>query len=122
MEFRNFDAMLVAPLGDYPAGTYVSELIWPEPGTWENFQINVWVSAATGLTPSWVSVLESSSNGGTTWTTVPGSATPVISAAGSRISNAQVPPNSLVRVKTTVTSVGGVVTGRAFVGVTPVML
>lgn len=120
-QFWTENAKLVVPLGDYSAGTLISDNIWPEPGTWEQFQINVWVSNATGVSIGWISFLETSSDSGSTWTAVPGSATAALAGPGSRSSNAQVPPSTLVRVKTTISGVGVTITGRAYVLATPVL-
>lgn len=118
-QFWNEDAKLVVPLGEYPVGEQVSDLLWPELGTWENFQINVWVREATGTDPQWVSLLETSDDNGDTWSEVPGSRATVTTIPGSGSSNAQAPPNSLVRVRTIISGSDVTVTGRAYVLVTP---
>lgn len=117
--FWNEDAKLVAPLTEYSAGTIVSDPIWPEPGGWENFQINVWIREATGESVEWVSTLETSDDLGDTWTEVPGSGASVTAVPGSGSSNAQAPPSTMVRVRTTIAVVDGTVTGRAYTLVTP---
>lgn len=117
--FWNNDAQLVVPLAEYPTGTLYSNPVWPEPGGWEQFQINVWIKEVTGFPAEWVSVLETTPDEDTPWEEVPGSATPVIGEPGSRASNAQAPPGTLVRVKTTIAASGGTITGRAFVLVSP---
>lgn len=118
-QFWNNDAKLVVPLDSYSTGTMVSDPIWPEPGGWEQFQLNVWIKEVTGFPAEWVSVLETTTDEASIWEEVPGSATPSIGEPGSRVSNAQVPLDTYVRVKTTITASDGTITGRVYALVSP---
>jgi hypothetical protein len=86
-------------------GIYTSDLINNTDLNFEATELLVYASESSG-SPSLVCSFEISTDGGTSWTTVPGTETTVLSGPGSAAVNAALNAGGDMRVTSTVTGTG----------------